>query len=416
MILFDKKIRSLAVILLISGVVSYSQGLYGWRGADRSGIYRESGLLKVWPDAGPRLLWETSEIGTGYSSATVTDDAVYITGRKGENDVLTAFTQEGNKKWETIYGKAWMKNFPETRCTPTFAYGKLFLVSGQGDMVCINKEGKILWSVNYFQKYSAREPQFGISESPLVTDNKVIGTPGGNKASVIAFNVDNGNIVWEAEPVNDETHYVNPLLVEFGGKKIIVTLTDLYVLGVDSKSGKLLWKFNYTAENSSGNVRKNHTNTPIYQDGYLFISSGYDNVALKLKLSPDGAMPTVVWKNNDLDPHVGGVVLIGNNLYGSNWETNSFGKWVCVDWNTGNTLWKTDWYNKGSIISADGMLYIYEEKSGHAGLVKPGNEKLDVVSEFKISKGTGPFWAHPVIDKGRLFIRHGEYLAVYSIK
>jgi len=139
-------------------------------------------------------------------------------------------------------------------------------------------------------------------------------------------------------------------------------------------------------------------------------------VSVKLKLSPDGSTPEVVWKNTDLDPHLGGVILLGNQLYGSNWETNSFGKWVCVDWDTGKTLWITDWYNKGPIISADGMIYIYEEKTGHVGLVKPGTEKLNVVSEFKVSKGTGPYWSHPVINKGKLLVRHGDYLAVYSIK
>ncbi len=414
--ILNKRLKLLAALILILVSTSWSQPQYGWRGADRSGIYNESALLKIWPSSGPALLWEASEIGTGYSSVTVTDDAVYITGRKGDNDVLTAFTQDGKKKWEATYGKSSNSNYPDTRGTPTFINGRLFLVSGMGDMVCINKEGKTFWSVNYFQKYNAKTPQFGISESPLVVENKIIGTPGSNKASVVAFNTENGNVVWETEPVNDETHYVNPLLVDFGGRKIIVTLTDLYIIGVNSSNGKLLWKFNYTAENSSPDIRKNHTNTPIFRDGFLFVTSGYDNVALKLKLSPDGTVPKVVWKNTDLDSHVGGAVLLGDYLYGSNWETNSFGKWVCVDWNTGKTLWITDWYNKGSIIAAEDMLYIYEEKTGHVGLVKPGTEKLDVVSEFQVTKGTGPYWAHPVIDKGRLFVRHGDYLAVYSLK
>ena len=92
------------------------------------------------------------------------------------------------------------------------------------------------------------------------------------------------------------------------------------------------------------------------------------------------------------------------------------GRWICVDWNTGKTLWINDWHNKGSVISADGMLYIYEERSGNVGLVRPSKEKLDVVSQFRITKGSGPHWAHPVINGGRLFIRHGEYLGVYSLK
>lgn len=414
--MINNGIKLIASYILISGSTSYSQPQFGWRGPDRSGIYKESGLLKKWPSSGPVLLWEATETGTGYSSVTVTGDAVYITGRKGDNDVLTAFTQEGKKKWETEYGKSSDSNFPDTRGTATFSNGRLFLVSGMGEMVCISKDGKKIWSVNYFPEYEGVTPDFGISECPLVVGNKVIATPGGKKAAMVAFNVENGNVIWETPSINDVTQYVNPLLVEYGGKKMIVTQSADFIFAVNSNTGKLLWKFNYAAENTGPEKRFAHINTPVFRDGYLFVASGYDKVALKLKMRPDGSVPTVVWRNNDLDPCLGGVILLGAYLYGSNWETSSFGKWVCVDWNTGKTSWITEWYNKGSIISADGMLYIYEEKTGHVGLVKPSAEKLDVISEFKITKGTGPYWAHPVIDKGRLFVRHGDYLGVYSLK
>ena len=411
-----RKVRLLITMILIFGISSQAQQQYGWRGPDRSGIYKEAGLLKVWPSSGPALLWEATEIGTGYSSVTVTDDAIYITGRKGDNDVLTAFTQTGRKKWETPYGKSSDSNFPDTRGTPTVTNGRIFIISGMGDLVCIGKEGKILWSVGYFTRYEGVTPDFGISESPIVVGNKVIATPGGKKVSMVAFNVENGNVVWETPSINDVDQYVNPLLVEFGGKKMIVTQFANFIFAVDSNTGKLIWKFNYAAENTGPEKRFAHINTPIFRDGFLFIASGYDKVALKIKLNPDGSVPTVVWRNNDLDPCLGGEILLGDCLFGSNWENSSYGKWVAVDWNTGKTLWTKDWYNKGQIISADGMIYIYEEKTGHVGLVKPSAVKFDIVSEFKIQKGKGPFWAHPVIDKGRFFVRHGDYLAVYSLK
>jgi outer membrane protein assembly factor BamB len=407
---------ALAAILLMSISPVRAQSSYGWLGTDRSGVYKESGLLKVWPASGPSLLWETNDIGTGYSSATVTEDVIYITGRKGVNDVLTAFTREGKKMWEVIYGKASDSNYPDTRGTATVTGGRIFLVSGMGDMVCISMQGKVIWSVNYFEKYDGVTPDFGISECPVVVGNKVIGTPGGKKAAMVAFNIENGKVIWETASINDVTQYVNPLMVDFGGKRMIITLSADFVFAVDSNTGKLIWKFDYSAENTGPEKRFAHINTPIFRDGYLFVSSGYDKVALKLKLNPDGSKPSVVWRNNDLDPHVGGAILLGDYLYGSNWEPGSSGKWICVDWKSGKTVWKNDWYNKGSIIAADGMLYIYEEKNGHVGLVRPGTAKLDVVSEFKIDKGKGPYWAYPVIDKGRLFIRHGDYLAVYSIK
>jgi outer membrane protein assembly factor BamB len=414
--MFNKRLKLLAGLILILTSTSWSQSQYGWRGPGRSGIYNETGLIKTWPSSGPLLLWEATGMGSGFSSAVVSDDAIYITGRKGEKDILTSFSQEGKKNWEVIYGNSSRSNYPDSRCTPTYSNGKIFLVSGEGDMVCVGKDGKIIWSVNYFQKYRAKTPQFGISESPLVVDNKVIGTPGGNVTAMVAFNVDNGNVVWEAPPINEGTNYVNPLLIENGGIKIIVTLSEGHLIAVNPVNGKLLWNFNYEAQNADQTGDRNHVNTPVYRDGFIFEANGYEQVGVKIKINPDGSEPSLVWKNTDITPHVGGMVLLGNYIFSSTHDTNSKGRWICVDWTTGKTMWITDWHNKGSIISADGMLYIYEEKSGYIGLVKPNSEKLEVVSSFQIAKGTGPHWSHPVIDKGRLFVRHGDYLAVYSLK
>ena len=396
--------------------ISEAQKQDGWLGPDRTGIYAESGLLRSWPEGGPKLLWETTDLGPGFSSVTVSGDAVYITGGIGENDVLTSFTHEGKKRWDLIYGKAAKSSYPDSRGTATLSGGKLYLVSGAGDIVCISTQGKIIWSVNYYEKYAGVIPDFGISENPLVVGNKVIVTPGGKKAAMAALNSENGSVIWETPSIDDVTQYVNPVLVEFGGKRLIVTHSAKYIIAVDLSTGKLQWKFDYMAHSTTSEWRFAHINTPVFRDGFLFVSSGYDKPALKLRLNADGSPPTLVWKNNDLDPHVGGALLLGEYLYGSNWETSSYGKWVCVDWNTGKTLWITPWHNKGSLIAADGMLYLYEEKNGHVGLLKPGPEKMDIISEFKINGGNGPYWAYPVINNGRLYLRHGNYLAVYSIK
>ena len=406
-----------ALVLITSVLNALFSQQYGWRGPGRTGIYNETGLLKVWPESGPALLWEASGIGKGNSSTTVTKDAVYITGTKGEKDVLTAFTQDGKKKWEVEYGNITKNvNFPESRCTPTYSNGKILVVSGAGDLACVASDGKIVWSINYYQKYNAAIQRFGISESPLVVDNKVIATPGGNMASMVAFNIENGNVAWETPPLNEGTQYTNPLLIADKGMKVIVTHTATYIIGVNAADGKLLWKFNFGEVNAEPRGNRNYIQTPLYRDGFLFAANGYGQTAAKIKISFDGSDPTLVWKNPDINPHVGGMVLIGNYIYSSTHDTNSKGRWICVDWTTGKTMWITDWYNKGSIISAEGLLYIYEEKTGNLALVRPDSEKLDIVSSFKVTKGEGPYWAHPVIDKGRLFVRHGDYFAVYSLK
>jgi outer membrane protein assembly factor BamB len=396
--------------------IGYCQ-LYEWRGPGRSGIYNETGLLKKWPVNGPALLWEAENMGDGYSSATVTADAVYVTGRKDSTDVLTALTPDGKVKWTTVYGKSWMANHTGSRCTPTFYNGNIFLISGSGDIVCVGDDGKIKWSKNHYSMYDSKPIMFGISESPLVVDNMVIASPGGNKASMVAFNVKDGKLIWEAEPLGQGPQYVNPGLIEYAGKKMIVTVMGTYIFAVDSKDGKILWKVNYPEINAAtGKVMKNHATTPIYRDGYILIANGYNWVALKLKLSADGNSVEIVWENRSFDPQLGGVVLLGNNIYGTTHMSKPVDMWACVDWTTGETLWTTKWYARGSIISADGMLYLFEEKSGHIALVKPDPSKLDIVSEFQITKGEGPFWAHPVISNGKLYIRHGDVLMVYKVK
>ena len=215
-----------------------------WRGPNRTGVYNETNLLTQWPATGPKKAWEIKGVGTGYSAVTPTAEAIYITGRKDSVDVITSLTHDGKKNWELAYGKSWNRTYPESRSIPTFVDGFLYLVSGQGDIVCVSAKGEKVWSVNHFQKYSASAPRFGISESPLFVDNKIIVTPGGSQTALVAFDAKTGKVVWETESLNEGAEYVNPLLVQHGGKKIIVTMLSKTVVGVNSTDGKILWKVN----------------------------------------------------------------------------------------------------------------------------------------------------------------------------
>jgi outer membrane protein assembly factor BamB len=405
-----------AVVLLMTSTSFYGQEI-GWRGPGRTGIYNETGLLKSWPESGPALIWEVNGIGLGYSSATITSDAIYITGIRGDKDVLTALSQNGKKLWDVEYGTmSKVQSAPESRCTPTFYNGKIFVVSGSGELSCVSTAGKILWTVDYYKKYNASVPRFGITESPVVVDNKVVVSPGGDMAAMVAFNTEDGKVAWETPSLNEGAQYVNPLLIENNGTKIIITHTPTWIIGVDASNGKILWKFNFASVNSDQKGGKNYIQTPIYRDGFLFAANGYGQTSAKIKINFNGKDPELVWKNPDINPHVGGMVLMGNYIYSSTHDNNNMGRWICVDWTTGKTMWITLWNNKGSIIANDGLLYLYEEKGGNVALARPNPEKLDIISSFKVTKGTGPYWAHPVINKGRLFLRHGDYLAVYNLK
>lgn len=399
-----------------------AQDQHGWRGPERDGIYPDTGLLKKWEEAGPKQLWETLDLGKGYSSPVIVDDYLYVTGMNEAEDkeIFSAYTLDGKKEYVIEYGSPWNKSFPDTRTTPTIVGKKAYVISGMGQVVCIDiKKGEIIWSVDGSERFGVKTGTWGVSESPLVFDNKVIFSPGGDQTAMVALNAKNGETIWKSEALEEICNYASPLLIEHNGKKQIVSITGKSVIGVDAENGEIMWSYDDWGHEAAERGReKISPNTPLYKDGNIFVSNGYNLNSFMLQLSDDGKSVSVLWKNDTLDTHLGGFVLVGNAIYGSNWLNNATGNWVAVDWNTGKTLYETSWEGKGkgAIISADDMLYCYDEKRGYVGLVPANPEKFEVVSEFVITKGEGPFWAHPVINNGVLYIRHGNALMAYAIR
>jgi outer membrane protein assembly factor BamB len=210
--------------------------------------------------------------------------------------------------------------------------------------------------------------------------------------------------------------YASPTLINHKGRKIILAQTTDNIIGIDPKNGKIIWSYNLIQFHENSQGKGAQTNPPLYYNGEIFVTSGYDHPGIMLKLSEDGESVHQKWKNYAIDTHHGGVVLVDGNLYGSNWQNNANGRWVSVDWQTGKTNWEEEWNNKGGIVYADGMLYLYDEKRGNVALAKPNPEKPEIVSSFQMNDGEGPHWSHPAIYNGMLFIRHGNVLMVYDIK
>ena len=389
-----------------------------WRGPGRTGVYKqEKDLLGIWPEEGPPLVWYNDSIPKGYASVAVYMDMVYTTGIREDLDVVTALDMDGKLLWETPYGRKWDSTYDHSRCTPTISEGKIYVSSGLGDVACLDAlTGSVIWQQKAIELVEGVIGKFGISESLLLVDDKLIFTPGGSKTTVIALDKDSGEMVWQSETLNEEPSYTSPLLIEHNGEKMIITVTTNYMIGVAPDDGALLWSFHVGNYAGGKNKRKNQINTPLYKNGQLFFTSGYDHRSLMLQLAEDNRSVSVSWVDSLLDVHHGGVVEIDGYIYGSNWIDNRHGDWTCLNWETGEVMFSTEWESKGSIISADGKLYCYEEKNGRIGLVPVNPEKFEVVSSFEVPYGNGPHWSHPVIDKGKLFIRHGTAIMVYKLK
>jgi outer membrane protein assembly factor BamB len=387
-----------------------------WRGIGRTGVYPESGLMKQWPENGPELLWVSKDLPKGNSSVAIGENAIYLTGLIDTMDILLALDLSGTIIWKTPYGRSWKGSYPESRSTPTLVDDRLYVSSGFGDLACVDAfSGKLIWSVQSQEQFGGLVGRWGIAESPLVVGNIVVYTCGGPKTTVVGIDKETGKTVWISPSLNDSPSYSSPLLIEKGGKKEIIAVTEKNILAVSPENGNIIWTFNY-GDYTSPDKRNNHPNTPLYSDGYLFMSSGYDHKSVMLKLSDNATSVSLVWVDSTFDVHLGGMVKLGKYIYGSNWQNNGNGNWACLDWDSGKVMYETKWFNKGAIISADGMLYCYEEKTGNIALVKPVPEKFDVVSSFRVPYGTGPHWAHPVIHNKILYIRHGETLIAYSIE
>jgi outer membrane protein assembly factor BamB len=386
-----------------------------WRGPDRTGQSNENNLLKTWPKDGPKLLWSKEGLGKGFSSVSISQGRLYMTGVVDDQEMLTAMDLDGNIQWQTIYGSEWEDSYSEARSTPTVDGDQLFVISGRGKLVCFDLAStEIKWSVETVEEYHGDYHSWGIAESPLIVDEKVICTPGGENASVVAFDKNSGKLIWQTSSLSEQANYCSPILIERGGKQIIATQLAESFVGINAADGSVLWQDEY--ENYQDDPKDININSPLYHDGCVYITSGYDDGGAMFELSMDGTKITRKWVDQTLDVHVGGVVLVNGYIYGANWEDNRNGNWVCLDWQTGKVMYEEKWHNKGSIITADGMLYCYEEKRGNFALVKANPEKFDLVSSFKIPLGKGPYWAHPSISDGRLYVRHGEALMVYDIR
>ena len=388
-----------------------------WRGPARDGIYPDKNLLKEWPEDGPALALKIEDVGKGLSQPVVYKNRIYITGIKHDTlDVISVFDMAGKLLWEKEFSTAWPRTYPESRGTPTIENGRIYLIGGSGELVCLStKNGDLIWKQDPHNDFEGKYKHWGIVESVLLTDKAALYVTGGEQTTVVAYDKKTGDLIWKSKSTGSPKSYASSCLVERGGLQIALIQTQNDLLGIDVSNGNILWSYNtiqYHTQKGAGEG----ANTPLFHNGDVFITYGNEQPGIMFHIADDGKSIKLKWQNDILDTHHGGLVLIDGTIYASNMIDNTRGNWAAVDWETGNTHWEENWFTKGSVISADGMLYFYEEKSGNIALVQPDTSGLQIISTFKIDDGEGPHWAHPSIYKGLLFVRHGSVLQVYDIR
>ncbi|WP_459555440.1 PQQ-binding-like beta-propeller repeat protein [Lacunimicrobium album] len=393
-----------------------------FRGADRTGVSQETGLLKSWPEGGPKLLWKAEGAGNGYAGVAIADGKMYTIGDGPSNasdgdEYLTAYSiEDGKQLWSTKLGPAWTNGSPSwqgSRSTPTVDGEMVYTLTPQGVLYCHNTKGEKQWLKDLDLEYGGKKAdQWGYSESPTIDGDVLLITPGGPETTVVALNKISGDKIWTStRPEDRGAGHSCFVISNVGGRKVYVQTTGSGTMGLDPKTGKILWTFDIPKVTAV-------IPTPIVKDDLVFYVAGYDSGGALMRQVPDGdgvKIENIYPINSELKNKHGGVVLIDGYLYA---DSDDKGLPYCADFMTGEQKWKSraSGKNNAALSAADGHLY-FQFADGTMVLAEANPAEFKETGSFKIpAKSTRPYWAHPAITGGKMYLRVDDEIFCYDIK
>ena len=402
-------ICALATAALLAAQSAPSGDWPQWQGPERTGLSSETGLLKQWPASGPTRVWLNSSLGAGYGSISTEGDRIFLQMAVGRQSAVASLNRaDGKLVWSKAIGAAGNNDRgPGPRGTPTVDGDRVYALTENGDLACLKTlDGAVIWQRNILKDFAGENINWLISESPLIDDDRVIVTPGGRNASVVALNKMTGKTYWTSQGLSDKAGYSSVIAADVQGVRTLMTITANAGVGIRASDGKLMWKYGKVA-NQTANI-----STPIFHDNKVFYSSAYDTGGALLALTAQNGevQAREVYFTRDLQNHHGGVVLVNGFLYGFN---NSI--LTCLEFVTGKLMWRDRSVGKGSLTYADGNLYILGE-SHVVGLAVATSAGYGEKGRFSIQDRGLPSWAHPVVSGGRLYLRDQGTLASYDIR
>ena len=405
----NTKALSVAVALLVSIVaIQAASDWPQWQGPDRTGVSKETGLLKQWPSSGPSVVWTAGGLGTGYGSMAVAGDRVYVQGARNRSSAVIAINRaDGKEAWSKALGRTENNDQgPGPRGTPTVDGERLYVLSEAGDLYCLKIDGTEVWHRNILSDFRGHQLRWLISESPLVDGDAVVVAPGGSGAGIVKLDKMTGKTIWTSNGLDDQAGYSSTIVADIGGVRTYMRLTSSAGVGVRASDGKLMWHYTRAANNVA------NITTPIFFENKVFYTSAYDTGAGLLALTPQNGevQAKEIYFTRDMKNHHGGVVLVDGYLYGFNDSILT-----CLEFATGKLMWRDRSVGKGSVTYADGNLYIQGENN-MVGLAEASPSAYHERGRFPIADKGLPSWAHPVISNGRLYVRNQDALTVYDIK
>ncbi len=381
-----------------------------WRGPERNGVSKDTGLLKQWPSSGPRQSWSISNLGEGFGSIAIRGDRIYIQGTGSTASMVFCLNRaDGKTIWSAALGRKvnnGVGNGP--RSTPTVDDDRIYALTENGDLACLRaRDGSPVWRKNILKEFGGSNPGWLISESPLLDGDRVIVTPGGRGAGLVALDKMTGKEIWRAKELSDEASYSSAIAADVGGVRTIMNFTSRAAVGVRASDGKLMWT-NSSAANGSANCT-----TPVFADNKVFFTSSYGTGGALLGLNAQNGEVKAkeLYFTKNMMNHHGGVVLVNGYIYGFHGDAGL----TCLEFATGKRMWANRSVGKGSLAYADGMLYLLSE-SQLVGLAEANPKAYVEKSRFTIPDRGRPSWAHPVVAGGKLYVRDQGMLTAYDVK
>lgn len=375
-----------------------------WRGPNRDGISSETGFLKNWPKAGPKVLWHIP-LGDGYSGISIAQGKAYTMFAEGNDEfVICLDTSDGKEIWRFRSGAKFTEQRGDgPRSMPTIDGDSVFALGAEGKLYALDaRNGAELWSHNFVEEFGSSIPTWGFSSSPLIEGNLVLVEAGGkDEKAIVAFEKKSGDVVWATH--TDAVGYSSPISIDFGGARQIVFLTSKTLLSVAPENGQIYWKYSWP---EGINIA-----TPIFiPDDKIFISASYDKGAVLLRMIADGDGIGIeeVWKSRVMKNHFNSSVLQGDYLYGFD---NAI--LTCIEVNTGEEQWRHRGFGKGSLLLADGYLIILGE-GGQLALAEASPVEYREKARFQLFDDK--CWTVPTLAGGKLYLRNQQEMVCLDLR
>ena len=409
-------------VLVITGIDVCAQDWPQWRGANREGVSKETGLNLNWSAKKPALLWTFRQAGAGYSAPVIVGTTLYCQGAADGNDFAFALdTQTGNVKWKQTLGDQYVSGDNRgdgPRGSITMDGEKLYLIRGNGQIHCLSTaDGKMIWQKELVKDFGGKMmSNWGYSESPLVDGNLVICTPGGSQGTLIALDKNTGALVWASKEWTDDAAYSSPIVAEVGGIRQYIQQSGKGVAGISATDGKLLWRVEIAG------YRVAVIPSPVFHDNTVYVTSGYNAGCNLIQLTRAGnnINAKVVYANSNMVNQHGGVVLVNGHIYGF---TDGMG-FVCQNLKSGEIVYREriNEIIKGATLAINDRLILLNERDGRMVVVAASPDgwkefgRMEIPERSKVPSRDNMVWTHPVVANGKLYIRNHDLLFCFDLK